>query len=62
MLVIIMQLDISTVLTPQVTITICHHMKKNIIKKVKKGKKKERKYKNMGNQTKTYMLTKTMHS
>jgi len=29
---IIMQLDISVMLTPQVTI-ICHHMKKNIIKK-----------------------------
>jgi len=41
---IIMQLDISAKLTPQVTTIICHHMKKNIIKK----RKKERKYKNMG--------------
>jgi len=41
---ITMQLDISAKLTPQVTPIICHHMKKNIIKK----KKKERKYKNMG--------------
>jgi len=39
-----MQLDISAKLTPQVITIICHHMKKNIIKK----KKKERKYKNMG--------------
>jgi len=28
-----MQLDISAKLTPQVTTIICHHMKKNIIKK-----------------------------
>ena len=39
-----MQLDISAMLTPQVTTIICHHMKKNIIKK----RKKEREYKNMG--------------
>jgi len=37
-----MQLDISAKLTPQVTTIICHHMKKNLLKK-----KKERKYKNM---------------
>ena len=34
-------------------------MKKNIIKK--KEKEKEKKYKNMGDQTKTHMLTKTIH-
>jgi len=39
-----MQFDISARLTAQVTTIICHHIKKNIIKK----KKKERKYKNMG--------------
>jgi len=33
---ITMQLDISAMLTPQVTIIICHHVKKNIIKKEKK--------------------------
>jgi len=37
-----MQLDISVVLTAQVTIIICHRMKKNIIKK------KNKKYKNIG--------------
>jgi len=31
-----MQLDISVRLTPQTTTIICHHMKKNIIKKNKK--------------------------
>jgi len=36
---ITMQLDISTKLTPQVTTIICHHMKKNIIKKKEKRKK-----------------------
>jgi len=35
MLGIIMQLDISVRLTPQVTTIICHHMKKSIIKKNK---------------------------
>jgi len=35
MLDIIMLLDISAMLTPQVTTIICHHMKKNIIKKKK---------------------------
>ena len=38
---ITMQLDISAKLTPQVTIIICHHMKKKILLK-------KRKYKNMG--------------
>jgi len=38
MLVIIIQLDILAILTLQVTTIICHHMKKNTIKK----------YKNMG--------------
>jgi len=33
MLGIIMQCDISVMLTPQVTTIICHYMKKNIIKK-----------------------------
>jgi len=33
MLGITMQLDISVMLTPQVTTIICHHMKKSIIKK-----------------------------
>jgi len=35
---ITMQLDISAKLTPQVTTIICHHMKKNIIKKEKRKK------------------------
>jgi len=35
-----MQLDISTMLTLQVTTIICHHMKKILLKK--------KKYKNMG--------------
>jgi len=35
-----MQLDMSAKLTPQATTIIGHHMKKNIIKKIK--------YKNMG--------------
>jgi len=35
-LVIIMQLDISAKLTPQVTTIICHHMKKILLKKRKK--------------------------
>jgi len=39
-----MQLDISGRLTPHATTIICHHMKKNVIKK----KKKERKYKKYG--------------
>jgi len=37
-----MQLDISIMLTPQVTIIICHRMKKILLKK-----KKKKKYKNM---------------
>jgi len=36
MLGITMQFDISAMLTPQVTTIICHHMEKNIIKKIKK--------------------------
>jgi len=44
MLDITVQLDISTMLTPQVTIIICHHIKKILLTK----KKKEREYKNMG--------------
>jgi len=36
MLGIIMQLDISATLTPQVTTIICHHMKKVLLKKKKK--------------------------
>jgi len=32
MLDITMQLDISVMMTPQITIIICHHIKKNIIK------------------------------
>jgi len=43
MLGIIMLLDISAKLIPQVTTIICHHMKKILLKK-----EKERKYKNMG--------------
>jgi len=39
MLDITMLLDISTRLTHQVTTIICHHIKKNIIKKIKKIKK-----------------------
>ena len=39
MLGIIMQLDISAMLTPQVTRIICHHMKTNIIKKKKKERR-----------------------
>jgi len=39
MLCITIQLDISAKVTPQVTIIICHHMTKKIIK---------RKYKNSG--------------
>jgi len=57
MLGITMQLNISHGLTPQVTTIICHHMKKVLLKK-----EKERKYKkNMGDYTKTHMLTKTRH-
>jgi len=41
---IIMQLDILVRLTLQATTIICHHMKKVLLKK----RKKERKYKNMG--------------
>jgi len=40
MLGITMLLEISVMLTPQVTTIICHHMKKVLLKK--------RKYKNMG--------------
>jgi len=36
MLCIIMQLDISARLTPQVTTIICHHMKKILLKKIQK--------------------------
>ena len=36
MLDIIMKHDISAKLTPQVTTIICHHIKKNIIKRQKK--------------------------
>ena len=36
MLYIIMLLDILSRLTLQITISICHHMKKNIIKKIQK--------------------------
>jgi len=43
MLGIIMQLDISVMLTLQVTTIIYHHMKKKIIKK----RKKKKNYKNM---------------
>jgi len=39
MLGITMLLDISASLTPQVTTIVCHHIKKNIIKKRKKRKK-----------------------
>jgi len=39
MLDIIMQLDISAMMTPQVTKLICHPMKKSIIKKEKKIQK-----------------------
>jgi len=35
MLGITMHFDISVILTPQLTTIICHHMKKNIIKKYK---------------------------
>ena len=38
MLDITMQLDISARLTPQVTIIICHHMKKILLKKRKRKK------------------------
>ena len=31
-----MQLDISVILTPQVTTIICHHMKKILLKKIQK--------------------------
>jgi len=34
MLGIHMQLDISAILTPQVTTIICHHMKKILLKKI----------------------------
>jgi len=57
MLGITMLLDISARLTPQVTTIICHHIKKVLLKK---GRKK-RKYKNMGDYTKSHMLTKTIH-
>jgi len=43
MLGITMQLDISAMLTPQVTTIILHYVKKVLLKK-----EKERKYKNMG--------------
>jgi len=33
-IIIIMQLDILTILTPQVTIIICHHIKKVLLKKI----------------------------
>ena len=36
---IVMQLDISAKLTPQVTTIICHHMKKKILLKKEKRKK-----------------------
>jgi len=39
MLDLIMQLNISTRLTPQVTTIICHHMKKKLSKKKKKIQK-----------------------
>ena len=55
MLGITMLLDISARLTHQVTRIICHDMKKILLKK------KEKKYKNMRDQTKTHMLTKTIH-
>jgi len=32
-----MELDISAMLTPQVTTIICHHTKKSIIKKIQKN-------------------------
>jgi len=38
MLGINMQLDISTSLTPQVSTIICHHIKKELLKKVKRKK------------------------
>jgi len=39
MLGITIQLDISARLTPQVTTIICHHMKKVLLKKIKKIQK-----------------------
>jgi len=38
MLGITMQLDISIMLTPQVTTIICHHMKKILLKKEQRKK------------------------
>jgi len=52
MLDITMQLDISTMLTLQVTTIICHNMKKVLLKKKKKI---------WGNLTKIHILTKTIH-
>jgi len=44
MLGITMQLDILARLTPQVTTIICHHMKKVLLKKMKKIQKIQKKY------------------
>jgi len=39
-----MQLDISARLTPQVTIIICHHMKKILLKEKRKKKQNTKKF------------------